>query len=135
MQLQANLDLIEVPQGDLWEFAKVVPRNAHIAIHYNFKDDSRFATDWELQEFELLAQWGDGDGLVSKSATIDLTDGTNLIDAIHALVDATPEDAIFEPIVAAYDHTAQMPLERLSPKRCFLVAFWEQDPTIPLMEL
>ena len=135
MQLQVNLDLIEVPQGDLWEFAQVVPRDARIELHYSFKDDSRFVSDWELKDFELLAQWSEDSPLLSKSATIDLTDGNNLIEAIQRLVDATPEDAIFEPIVAAYDHNAQMPLERISPVRCFLMASWDHDPTIPLMEL
>lgn len=135
MQIQVNLDLIEVPQGDLWEFAKVVPRNSHIELHYAFEQGYRWNSDWEIQEIELLAQWSEAPNLVGKSATIDLLDGDKILDAIHALVDATPEDAIFEPIVAAYDRANKMPLERLSPVYCSLLASWDQDPTVPLLDL
>lgn len=135
MKIQTNLDLIEVPQGDLWEFAKIVPRDAHIELHYGFERGYRWNSDWEIQEVELLAQWSETPYLVGKSATIDLTDLSKIIDAIHALVDATPEDAIFEPIVAAYDRANEIPLERLSPVCCFLKASWEHDPTVPLLDI
>jgi len=135
MQVQVVLDLIEVPQGELWEFAQVVPKSSRIELHYAFEEGYRWNSDWEVQEIELLAQWSEAPNLVSKSATIDLLDGDRLIEAIRALVDDTPENASFEPIVAAYDPENELPLERLSPRHCLLKASWEQDPTVPLLEL
>lgn len=133
MKIQVDLDLIEVPRDELWEFAETVPQNARIDLQCTFADEHPIS-DWEFQEFELLAQWSDAPHLVSKSATIDLTNGSNLMEAIRALVDTASEDAIFEPIVAAYDHRVRIPLERISPVRCNLVASWEQDPTVPILE-
>jgi len=134
MQIQANLDLIEVPQGELWEFSQVVPKDARFEVLFSFKDSDR-ASHWDFKAVELLAQWSEGSRLVARSATIDLTEVSRLIEALQELVDATPEEAIFEPIVAVYDPILQMPLEMLSPSHCTLVASWDQDPTVVLLDL